>query len=78
MFLGAMGLPGGGRSDLCPRFMRHTNIIGVDVFTDETLTRIFTTIADWHFTKGFDKTVALWRGVSFPQSKISHFVILIG
>lgn len=36
------------------RFTRHLNIIAIDSFDDETLTKIFTSITDWHFEKGFD------------------------
>ena len=30
------------------------NVISIDEFDDTTLTRIFTSIVDWHFAKGFD------------------------
>lgn len=36
------------------RFTRHLNIISIDAFDDETLTKIFSSITDWHFSKGFD------------------------
>lgn len=41
-----LGLPG--------RFTRHLNVISIDAFDDETLTKIFSSITDWHFSKGFD------------------------
>ncbi|KAF5289736.1 hypothetical protein FQA39_LY03653 [Lamprigera yunnana] len=53
MFVGAMGQPGGGANMITPRFLRHMQIFCGDVFGDETLTKIFTTILDWHFAKGF-------------------------
>uniref|UniRef100_A0A3P8VG82 Dynein axonemal heavy chain 7 n=1 Tax=Cynoglossus semilaevis TaxID=244447 RepID=A0A3P8VG82_CYNSE len=54
LFMSAMGPPGGGRNDITGRFTRHLNILSIDSFDDETLTKIFTSITDWHFGKGFD------------------------
>ncbi|XP_030740234.2 dynein axonemal heavy chain 3 [Echinops telfairi] len=50
----AMGPPGGGRNDITGRFTRHLNIISISGFEDEILTKIFSSIADWHFGRGFD------------------------
>lgn len=36
------------------RFTRHLNVVSIDSFDDETLSKIFTSITDWHFAKGFD------------------------
>lgn len=36
------------------RFTRHLNIVSINSFDEETLTKIFTTITDWHFSSGFD------------------------
>lgn len=52
--MAAMGPPGGGRNDITGRFVRHCNVISMDTFSDETMTKIFTAIVDWHFSKGFD------------------------
>ncbi|XP_035537407.1 dynein heavy chain 3, axonemal [Morone saxatilis] len=54
LFLSAMGPPGGGKNDITGRFTRHLNVISIDSFDDETLTKIFSSITDWHFSKGFD------------------------
>ena len=51
-----MGPPGGGRNDISDRFTRHMNIISIDSFDDNTMTKIFTSIVDWHFAKGFDSS----------------------
>ncbi|XP_042559183.1 dynein axonemal heavy chain 3 isoform X2 [Clupea harengus] len=54
LLLTAMGPPGGGRNDITGRFTRHLNVVSIDSFDDETLSKIFTSITDWHFAKGFD------------------------
>ncbi|XP_048576009.1 dynein axonemal heavy chain 3 isoform X2 [Nematostella vectensis] len=56
LFVSAMGPPGGGRNDITGRFVRHANVISIDSFDDNTMNKIFTSIADWHFAKGFDAT----------------------
>lgn len=54
VLIAAMGPPGGGRNDITGRFTRHMNILAMDSFNDDTMMKIFTTITDWHFSKGFD------------------------
>jgi hypothetical protein len=49
LFVAAMGPPGGGRNDITSRFTRHLNVVSIDEFDDTTMTRIFTSITDWHF-----------------------------
>ena len=56
IFVSAMGPPGGGRNDISDRFTRHMNIISIDSFDDNTMNKIFTSIVDWHFEKGFDSS----------------------
>ncbi|XP_051969464.1 dynein axonemal heavy chain 3 [Xyrauchen texanus] len=56
LFMSAMGPPGGGRNDITGRLTRHLNVISIDSFDDETLSNIFTSITDWHFSNGFDAT----------------------
>ena len=51
-FLAAMGPPGGGRSELTPRFTRHFNTVSVPAFDDTTLKKIFQCLMDWIVTKG--------------------------
>lgn len=41
------------------RFTRHLNIISIDSFDNDTLSKIFCSITDWHFGSGFD--------ASFPR-----------
>ncbi|OPJ87550.1 dynein heavy chain 3, axonemal isoform A [Patagioenas fasciata monilis] len=54
LLVSAMGPPGGGRNDITGRFTRHLNIVSICSFSDDILTKIFTTVADWHFSKGFE------------------------
>jgi dynein heavy chain len=44
-----MGTPGGGRTFITPRFLRHLNLISVAEFNDDTLNKIFTTILGIYF-----------------------------
>lgn len=52
-----MGPPGGGRNDITGRMTRHLNVISIDSFSDDTMTKIFTSISDWHFANGFDASI---------------------
>lgn len=54
LLISAMGPPGGGRNSITGRFTRHLNIISIESFDDNTMTKIFTSLVDWHFGKGFD------------------------
>ncbi|XP_020300595.1 dynein heavy chain 3, axonemal isoform X2 [Pseudomyrmex gracilis] len=47
-------LPSGGSSNVVTtRFTRHMHVIGIDSFEETTMTKIFTSILEWHFAKGF-------------------------
>uniref|UniRef100_A0A8B9YXV7 Dynein axonemal heavy chain 3 n=1 Tax=Bos mutus grunniens TaxID=30521 RepID=A0A8B9YXV7_BOSMU len=68
----AMGPPGGGRNDITGRFTRHLNIISINAFEDDILTKIFSSIADWHFGKGFD-VVFLRYGKMMVQATMTIY-----
>ncbi|CAD8159976.1 unnamed protein product [Paramecium pentaurelia] len=50
VFVTAMGPPGGGRTFVTPRILRHLSLISLAAFDDETLNRIFGSILKWFFT----------------------------
>ncbi|XP_054256854.1 dynein axonemal heavy chain 3 [Macrosteles quadrilineatus] len=58
LFVGAMQPAGGGSNLVTSRFIRHMNIISIDVFDESTLSKIFNSIMEWHFNKGFDEKVS--------------------
>jgi len=49
--------PGGGSNDVTTRFTRHMNTIGIDSFSQETMSRIFSQIMEWHVNKGFSEAI---------------------
>jgi dynein heavy chain len=51
-FIAAMGPPGGGRTFITQRYVRHFNLINFAPFSDASLTRVFSTIVDWFLAKG--------------------------
>jgi len=58
VLVGAMGPPGGGRTFISPRILRHFTLISLTNFEDETLNRIFGTILDWFFkTRQFSNEI---------------------
>lgn len=59
MFCAAMGPPGGGRSNITPRYQRHFNVVSVVDFDLKTLSRIFVSILDWYMVKeSFPENIA--------------------
>ncbi|XP_076766493.1 dynein heavy chain 3, axonemal [Xylocopa sonorina] len=54
----AMLPPGGGSNVVTPRLTRHMHIIGIDFFEEATMTKIFSSILDSHFAKGFTTEIS--------------------
>ncbi|KAJ3343280.1 Dynein heavy chain 7, axonemal [Gonapodya sp. JEL0774] len=48
LVVSAMGPPGGGRSAVTPRLIRHFNQLAINSFDDNSMTRIFGSIMRWH------------------------------
>uniref|UniRef100_A0A6I8MZ31 Dynein axonemal heavy chain 3 n=1 Tax=Ornithorhynchus anatinus TaxID=9258 RepID=A0A6I8MZ31_ORNAN len=53
LLVSAMGPPGGGRNHITGRFTRHLNIISINAFEDEILSKIFSSMVDFHFFDPF-------------------------
>jgi dynein heavy chain len=56
-FVAAMGPPGGGRTQITQRYVRHFNLLNFVPFSDESLGRVFGTILDWFLNKGFPSPI---------------------
>lgn len=77
-----MSPPLGGRNEISARFARHCNVLGVDTFDDATLTRIFSTVSDWHFGKrGFEwdvvkpmSTKIVWATLALYKLALRRFL----
>jgi dynein heavy chain, axonemal len=50
-FVGAMGHPGGGRTRITQRYIRHFNLINCVPFPSSSLQKIFVTLTDWFLRK---------------------------
>lgn len=46
VFIGAMGLPGGGRTIPTSRLLRHFNVVNIPSFSSDNLYRIFSQILE--------------------------------
>nr|CAH7749861.1 unnamed protein product [Callosobruchus chinensis] len=60
LFLGAMGLVGGSRQEVYPRFLRHFNIFSINEFSVDSMAKIFNNIL--HLG---------WKNNGFPSEIIS-------
>ena len=51
ILLGIMGQPGGGRTNITARLLRHFNIISYTNLPNESVNHIFTTLANFFFSR---------------------------
>jgi len=58
-FLNAMGLPGGGRTIISSRLVRHMNIINYTNMTDKSIEKIFNTIINGFYKSHNEEIVEL-------------------
>lgn len=56
-FVGSMGPPGGGRNPVTNRLLRHFNFISFTEMSDNSISRIFTTILGSYFKKYFNESI---------------------
>ena len=56
-FCAAMGPPGGGRTRITQRYVRHFNVINFVNFSDESLAKVFSTILDWRLFQGYSSNI---------------------
>lgn len=49
MIIAAMGPPGGGKTFITPRILRHFNVIAFANFDENSLNSIFRSILKWYF-----------------------------
>lgn len=72
IFCAAMGPPGGGRTFITPRILRHFNLVSLTSFDDESLTLIFSTILKTYLNNnGFNQEVLK------QESKIVHSTLKV-
>ncbi|KAL0279081.1 UNVERIFIED_CONTAM: hypothetical protein PYX00_000712 [Menopon gallinae] len=57
LFVGATLPAGGGSNEITSRFIRHQYVVGIESFEESTLTKIFSSIMEWHLNKGFDDNI---------------------
>lgn len=63
----------GGRNFIFPRFYRHALIVAVDAIEVATMQRIFTSMSEWHFARGYsDKIVMLAKSVALALCAVHN------
>lgn len=56
-FVAAMGPPGGGRTSITQRYVRHFSLLNFVPFSNESLQRVFGTILEWYLQRGFNSAI---------------------
>ena len=46
-FVAAMGPPGGGRTRITQRYVRHYNVVGFVPFDRDSMSKVFTAVVSW-------------------------------
>lgn len=66
LFIGAMGLVGGSRQDIYPRFLRHFNIFSINDFSEESMKKIYSNIL-----------LLGWKNNGFPSEIINIVNVVV-
>ncbi|KAH8051544.1 1-aminocyclopropane-1-carboxylate synthase [Aureococcus anophagefferens] len=77
-FIAAMGPPGGGRTQITQRYVRHFNMINFVPFNQESLTRVFLTILDWSLGSYNNAVKSLSGAVVFQGLSQGHPDVIDG
>lgn len=72
-FVAAMGPPGGGRTSITQRYVRHFNLLNFVPFSNESLQRVFGTILEWFLQRGFGSAVKQVR--TMLQQFVSRYPV---
>jgi len=72
-FCAAMGPPGGGRSNITNRYVRHYNVLYVEPYQTPSLTIIFSNIMEWMFENA--KKVQYAKSVTSMKDSIVSITI---
>ena len=75
-FLAAMGPPGGGKNPITERFLRHFNVIGVTTFSDETMSRIFSSLVSFYLKANSFPNEYFATGTQIVQATLEVCVIV--
>jgi dynein heavy chain len=70
-FMAAMGPPGGGRTSITQRYVRHFNVINFVPFDHHGLAGVFQTVADWFLSKFSGQIKAL--GAPLVESSLKLY-----
>lgn len=71
LFIGAMNAFG-NRYQTFPRFYRHAFLLAFDALESGTIHRIFATLSEWHFSRGFSDKVTMLAKVFTKQLTLIH------
>lgn len=66
--IGSMGLPGGGRSSMAPRLLRHFHLVSIVQPDNSIIVGIFSNIIEWHLSK-------VYPGIDPESKKSFHHAI---
>eukprot|EP00003_Mantamonas_plastica_P006673 TRINITY_DN1548_c0_g5_i2.p1 TRINITY_DN1548_c0_g5~~TRINITY_DN1548_c0_g5_i2.p1 ORF type:complete len:3052 (-),score=1213.08 TRINITY_DN1548_c0_g5_i2:66-8516(-) len=75
MFIGSMGPPGGGRNNVDPRFISLFNVFNITFPSDQSLTKIYTSILNHHLLSFPEQLKDLSRELTSMTLKLYRAVV---